>query len=483
MTRRALKLARLRPAIPLQEPVAEPPAQLPALPKVTLPTVAPARSGSMTSRQLRHLAESARLEERPDHAGSRFAIWSIVLSLLVFFIWAGFARLPEITRANGEIRPLGLERAIQLPAGGTLQSLFVRDGDHVVIGQPIAQLDASEPEGELDLARQQALSLQVQEEWLTAVIESRPPDFAHLPRSANDPEIISGNRAYTARLQSLNDRKSVLTEQIAQLDIDLNTARDQTAAQTARVAALAEVQRRREQLFDKGLVIFSTITAGRQELADAMSLRDTRKAQEEALRRQKAEVTARAAALDSSETSAIRETLLSVRSGLSETLARIDILTRAVDDRRIVADIAGMVTLPDNLSPGTFIAPGAPLAYIVPDGAAFVARVRIPADQISRVAVGQQADIKVAALDFTRFGRVTGTLQTLSPTTILSDRGEVYYTAEIALETDRLSDGAETRLLRPGMAVQAELLNGTRTILAYLFKPVEQALDTAFREE
>ena len=48
---------------------------------------------------------------------------------------------------------------------------------------------------------------------------------------------------------------------------------------------------------------------------------------------------------------------------------------------------------------------------------------------------------------------------------------------------DRLSDGIVTHELRPGMGVQAELINGSRTILAYLFKPVEQALDSAFKEE
>lgn len=446
-----------------------------------LPAVPPQQH--MTSRQLRHLAESARLEERPDHIGSVYAIWAIAGSLIAFLVWASFARLPEVARAPGEIRPLGLERAIQLPQGGTLRTLSVRDGDEVRAGQAIAQLDDRAVKADLRVLEQQARSLSVQEEWMLAFIENRTPDFSRLGVAPDDPEVLNGARAYGARMASMEDRGQVLRQQISRLETDLDAVRGEIAAQEARVASEGEVLKRQEGLYDQRLVAFAAIAAARQSLTDAEARLNTLGKRETATERQREEVVARLNALTSSEQVSVRETLQTTRADLAEARARMDALREDIHDRRIVTPISGTVTIPDDLAPGDFVMPGAPIAFVVPTDTELVARVRVPATEISRVEVGQTAEVKVDALDFTRYGRITGTVRTLSPSALVSEQGQVYYMAEVGLDSDRLSDGIVTHELRPGMGVQAELINGSRTILAYLFKPVEQALDSAFKEE
>ncbi len=142
-----------------------------------------------------------------------------------------------------------------------------------------------------------------------------------------------------------------------------------------------------------------------------------------------------------------------------------------------------MVKLPERLAPGDFVAPGQPVAHIVPAGERLVARVRIPAADVSRVSPGLHAEIRVGALDFTRFGKVPGEVASVSPGALISEQGQVYYAAEIALQRQSLSDGQTEQPLLPGMQVDAEIVNGSRTILEYLFKPMKLALEDAFREK
>lgn len=481
-----MKLLRQRPEA-LPAPPAEEPdtgSQEVALQGEVLPATDAATSRHhMTSRQLRHLAESARLEERPDHAGSRLAIWTICGSLLSFLFWASFATLPEVARAPGEIRPLGLERAVQLPSGGTLEALAVRDGDQVTAGQVIARLDDQEAQADLRIARQQIRSLALQEEWMEAFIEGRPPDFSGLSQGTNDPELRNAQQTYEARVASMRDRRRVLREQISQIDSDLAALRGQITSQDLRVSTSAEVLDRQETLFERGLLVFSSIVGARQALADARAQLNGLQEQERATLRQREEVIARLDALESSERVSIREMLQTARADMASTRAQIENIQETIENRLIRASSDGTVTLPEDLSPGDFIFPGSPMAFIVPADADLVARIRVPSDDISRVSVGQAAEIKVSALDFTRFGRVSGTVQTLSPSALVSETGEIYYSAEIQLDGNSLTDGVETFALRPGMLIEAEILNGSRTILAYLFKPVKQALDNAFKEE
>nr|WP_269101153.1 HlyD family efflux transporter periplasmic adaptor subunit [Mangrovicoccus ximenensis] len=150
---------------------------------------------------------------------------------------------------------------------------------------------------------------------------------------------------------------------------------------------------------------------------------------------------------------------------------------------RVLAPVDGMVKLPERLAPGDFVAPGQPVAHIVPAGERLVARVRIPAADVSRVSPGLHAEIRVGALDFTRFGKVPGEVASVSPGALISEQGQVYYAAEIALQRQSLSDGQTEQPLLPGMQVDAEIVNGSRTILEYLFKPMKLALEDAFREK
>ncbi|WP_172330024.1 HlyD family type I secretion periplasmic adaptor subunit [Mangrovicoccus sp. HB161399] len=436
----------------------------------------------LTSPQLRHLAESARLEERPDHVGSRLTIWSIAAMLAAFLVWAGFARLPEIARAEGQITPSGFERELQLPEGGTLASLSVRSGQTVAAGEEIARFDDRAQRAELRQAEQQQLSLRIRAEWLSAFAEERDPDFAGFGGAEDAEEVAAGRAAYRAMLASLADRQRITDEQIAQNARDYSILAEERIAEQSRVAAMRDILGRREQLHEKGLVVYTAILESRQDVTDAETALAALGDRMQRNRIAQRELEAQRESQASADIAAARGTLQETRADLAGAAIRIANLREEIDGRRLLAPLAGTVKLPERLAPGDFVAAGRPVAHIVPEGDRLVARVRIPAADVSRVSPGQHAELRVGALDFTRFGKVPGEVVAVSPGALISERGEVYYAAEIALEVQSLSDGQDRQSLLPGMPVDAEIVNGSRTILEYLFKPVKLALEDAFRE-
>jgi HlyD family secretion protein/adhesin transport system membrane fusion protein len=52
----------------------------------------------------------------------------------------------------------------------------------------------------------------------------------------------------------------------------------------------------------------------------------------------------------------------------------------------------------------------------------------------------------------------------------------------VALDSDRVGEGARAQPIIPGMTVQADIQTGERTLLQYLLKPVYVSLDQAFSE-
>ncbi len=67
--------------------------------------------------------------------------WLIMLVLVTFIVWANVARLDEVTIAQGEVVPQGQVKLIQHLEGGIIKSIAVREGDVVMAGDTLVQLD------------------------------------------------------------------------------------------------------------------------------------------------------------------------------------------------------------------------------------------------------------------------------------------------------------------------------------------------------
>ena len=83
--------------------------------------------------------------ERPGLL-SHLVLWCTLLIVLVAIVWANFAQLDEITRAEGRVIPSSQVQVIQNLEGGILREILVKEGDQVIqansfnSGTPIATI-------------------------------------------------------------------------------------------------------------------------------------------------------------------------------------------------------------------------------------------------------------------------------------------------------------------------------------------------------
>ena len=72
--------------------------------------------------------------------GSSMVIWLVAATVLIFILWAKFAWVDEIVRAQGEVVSASRPQIIQNLEGGILAELLVSEGDVVQQGDVIARL-------------------------------------------------------------------------------------------------------------------------------------------------------------------------------------------------------------------------------------------------------------------------------------------------------------------------------------------------------
>lgn len=95
-----------------------------------------------------------------------------------------------------------------------------------------------------------------------------------------------------------------------------------------------------------------------------------------------------------------------------------------------------------------------------------------------RVEAGQAR----ASFDFGRYGGIEGKLTSISPTRLMDERGQPYFTGIVELARSDLSYKGDSYSILPGMSLAVDLRMGSKTILGYLLKPVFVSAREAFRE-
>jgi len=91
--------------------------------------------------------------------------------------------------------------------------------------------------------------------------------------------------------------------------------------------------------------------------------------------------------------------------------------------------------------------------------------------------------VKVTAYDFSIYGGLPGRVRTIGADSIYDEaEKQAYYT--VTVETDRsflVKNGRKLPIM-PGMVCDVEIITGSKSVLAYLLKPVLRAFDEALTE-
>jgi len=94
--------------------------------------------------------EEVVLQQSPRLA--RTITWFLVGTTAFGFAWLAFAQTEEVVVALGKLEPIGDVKTIQVPVGGVLESLLVKEGQRVNKGQVLLRLD-----NEASLEREQGI--------------------------------------------------------------------------------------------------------------------------------------------------------------------------------------------------------------------------------------------------------------------------------------------------------------------------------------
>lgn len=370
------------------------------------------------------------------HPFARPLLWSIVGCIVVFFSWAAFAEIDEVTRGEGRVVPVSRLQKIQSLEGGILGGLLVKEGDMVEVGQPLVQIDRTRFRTSLDESINQTLGLKAAIARLQAeVLNQGKIDFPD--------DVIQNSslvRSETALFKSRRDKLTLSTSALTQ---QIHIAEDQ-------------------------LRILNPLVA-RKVVSEMDSLK---------LKQDIANLKGRLAEIRSSYSQDAYTELSAKRAELSA----LEPIVQQRDDQlrrtEIVSPVRGRVNTILVNTRGGVVQPGEPIMEVIPVEDRLLIEARITPRDVAFLIPGMPAKVKITAYDYTVYGDLVGTLEQISADTIQEDtvRGkESYYQVLIRTERAELVRHGKNLPIIPGMVAEVDILNGKRTVLNYLLRPIMRA--------
>ncbi|MEO5347377.1 MAG: HlyD family type I secretion periplasmic adaptor subunit [Magnetococcus sp. YQC-9] len=406
--------------------------------------------------------------------------WRLVLfAFLPLLAWSFLAHLQEVAHAPGQVMPSGSVHTIQHLEGGIIEEVLVRENAIVKANDPIFRLDGTQVNAELEQIDAKIAGLNVRAIRARAFADDDKADFSEIPDRFRN--LVEGQKqALVDQQLALENSKQVIRAQIAQRESELQSQLAALKTAHDQVTLTANMLEIRKTLLEKKavsrIVYLETMKANETAMGEVKRINK----QIENIRGAIAEANNRLKQTDAdTRRQASDEITLITNERAQVREQRLEILDRV--KRLMIRTPVGGIAQEVNLTTKV-LQPGGVVAKIVPVQDKMQIEIHISPKDIGRMRVGAHVTIKLSSYSFVYFGRVYGTLTSVSPSTLLDEKKEAYYKGIVILEKGYLGDDPKKNPILPGMLAQVDISLDQRRVIELLWEPVFNTVHDAFKE-
>lgn len=385
-------------------------------------------------------------------------IYVIAFLLLIMVIWAYFAPLDEVARGNGRVVTWSKSQVIENRDGGVIKELYVREGDYVEKGQPLAMLDVTRFEADFNEKSATVISLATSVARLEAEVadDGRTPQYLStikrylINNHASDEQLMAIYLPYIERENTLfEQRKKHLEDEVASLKKSINLSNKELSmiVPLVKKGAMSKVEeiRLEKEVTDLNMRYFNTKNSW---LKDA------------------------------------KEELVNKINQLETYYYQSIQIKDQLDGSMLRSPVTGYVKDVTITTVGGVLAPGDKLMEVVPSGDNLLIEVKINPNDIAFIHPGQRAVVKITAYEPSIYGTLDAIVDRIMPDTQKDEENPGKYYSLIYVKTEMsalVTRDGKRHEIAPGMVAVADIKTGNKTVLDYILKPLNKAKE-ALRE-
>ncbi len=401
------------------------------------------------------------------------------VGMAVLVLWGAVAPVDEITRGLGKVIPSSKVQLIQAAEPAVVADIPVRQGQMVQRGQLLVRLDDSQSASALGQLQAESSRLQARATRLEQEGTGRGGGCA----AGSDATCAEEARLSQVRQAAASSRQGALAAAVDQRRRDMQEGQATVTALQSSLKLAQDQVAMLAPLAAKKIVPQTELMSAQREMVD---IQGRLAAAREGVGRAAAAIREAEAQLSEARLD-FRQQALSERSEVATKLAvnqeTIKGASARLERGELRAPVTGVVNDVKISTIGGFVGAGETVMQVVPVGDRLLVEARISPKDIAFLKVGDRANVKVTAYDFSIYGGLPGRVRNISADSIYDEaERQAYYT--VVVETDRsyLFKNGRKLPIMPGMVCDVEIITGSKSVLAYLMKPVLRAFNEALTE-
>ena len=419
--------------------------------------------------------------ETPPSPMGRKLLWTLFALINAVLLWSIFGHVDEVAVVPGKLVPTGQVKTIQAEDKGVVKTIYVKDGQKVVKGQVLLELDTTFTAADVARIKKEVAYYTLETDRLLA----EQADREFIPQKYPDigeEDIAFQVSLYNSRLYEYKTKCSAAEATMGQYRASLRSAIANKIKMESSYKIAKEKEKRIEQLVAENAVATFVLFDYQDK---SMELEQ--------------DIVSQAAELDRLEWALKQgqEAILAIQAERNR-----DITTKLVEDRKqlqaykeelkkveekdrlshIVAPINGRVSQLAVHTVGGVVTAAQPIMEVVPEDAEIQVEAWAANKDIGFIQIGQEAEVKIETFSFQKFGTIDAKVLEISADAVEDkEKGRVY---RVVLSLDKNSFIVNNHEvgISPGMTATGEIKIKQKRIIEFFLDPFRQYQSEALRE-
>ena len=412
---------------------------------------------SLYAEEAEFLPAALSLQNRPVSPVGRWVARTMMVIVVVLFVWSVVGKLDISVNATGKIIQSDRTKAIASVEVARVSALYVSEGQTVKAGDVLIELDTRSSDSDRDRAQGDHTIAVLQAQRSRALIDAI--DRNQVPQLA---AVSGGNTS------AWQDAQRHLAGQWGDFSAKLQRTDGEILHYSQALPLVVKRARDYAELAKTGDVPLHAASEKKQAEIDLEAqLRDARNQR---------------ATLVSETRKVAQDALNEASRSMSQTAQ--DALRASVHSEllKLVAPVDGTVQQLTVHTVGGAVPAAQPLMQIVPRQSAVEIEAFIENKDIGFVQEGQRAEVKIEAFEYSKYGTVPARVTHVSRDAIQDEKRGLIYAVKVLLDRSVMQvDGREVNL-SAGMSTTVEIKTGTRRVIEYVLSPLVQHSKESLRE-
>lgn len=419
------------------------------------------------------LPAALEIQAAPPPKAARMILWTLVALIIIAVVWACIGQVDIVATAQGKTVPKRQVKVVQPIEAGIVSAIHVVEGQKVIKGQLLLELDPAINQAESQRLTQQLNSLKqkhANKQQLLTLITQNADEAA-----ITDPLLQSQLRLYNISQTTLGADIALNQSHLAATQANLQKALSILPLLKERTASLSHLAA------EKMVAREHYLTLKQEEI----EMTQQQFVEQANIKRFKAAINS---ATNSRATHAA-DFVNTIRLEMAELQLQIPDLKHQLtksqflqQQAKLFAPVSGTIENLAVTTIGGVVSPAQELLTLVPQDDELIVEAGLLNKDIGFTYSGQSVEVKIESFPFTRYGVIEGVVIDVSTDAVPDEQLGLIFPVKVALKRQDINIDGRIVPLSAGMTVSAEIKTGKRKLISFLLSPVIKHADEGARE-